>query len=753
LRGALADWFTYTPGEEARYFAAYPHWGALVGFNESYYSFEFTDHHFHYGYFAMASALLGMYDPAFLADFGPMAELVTKEYANWDRTDQRFPYLRTFDPWRGHSYAGGLSSPGGNNQESSSEAIQSWAGMFLLGSVRGDAEMTAAGAMGYAIETEAMLEYWQDLYGQTGEAGNFSPTYPKTITGILFDSGQAYATYFSGDPAWIYGIQWLPISPAMNHLVRDPDFAAAQYAAMMGERDTWLAAETGEPNTISGMGTSLGNVVLGYVQLFDPDWVAEQLDALWTAEDPIARDNYTGGITYYFAHANRLLGDIQWDERLDVPTSQVYYNRTRDEHSYVAYNPSDAHRLATVTSNGVVLGKVHLPPRALTRATTLLTPGAPFAVLADWPADGSQAVRPALDEIAVVFSEPPAPGSLGAVSIAGPGVAGLTNVHIADGLIAVFDLVGAVEAGAEYAVTVPGSVASTGNTTLGADHVFTFTIEAAEPESAALVAHYRLDETSGTVARDAGDSHHDGTYVAAPTLGSAGADHATATSVRFNGSTQQVDLGEPTELSTLTNNFTVSVWIYPELFGGNRTIFGASWQDYDGWSLRLVGNRPALERLGPTQVYDSGVAVSVGAWTHVAAVYDAQNDVTFYIDGAAVATVPGDKPAGVATEPWFIGNNGTGEGIVGRVDDVQLYRRALSAADIAFLHDNPGRTTRARAADFDGSGAIDAADLAGITGCLTGPGGVVDSACAGADLDGDADVDLADLMILQRHFR
>ena len=55
-----------------------------------------------------------MHDRRFLADYGEMARLVAKEYANGDRDDKRFPFLRTFDVWEGHSWAGGMSPPGGD---------------------------------------------------------------------------------------------------------------------------------------------------------------------------------------------------------------------------------------------------------------------------------------------------------------------------------------------------------------------------------------------------------------------------------------------------------------------------------------------------------------------------------------------------------------------------------------------------------------------------------------------------------------
>ncbi len=85
-----------------------------------------------------------------------MATFVAKEYANWDRKDARFPFLRTFDIGpQGHSWAGGTSSPGGENQESSSEAVQRVGqGSSIWAKVLNDQEMMATGVMGYAAESE-----------------------------------------------------------------------------------------------------------------------------------------------------------------------------------------------------------------------------------------------------------------------------------------------------------------------------------------------------------------------------------------------------------------------------------------------------------------------------------------------------------------------------------------------------------------------------------------------------------------------
>ncbi|WP_309400394.1 discoidin domain-containing protein [Cerasicoccus maritimus] len=248
LTAALEDWFTYDGVEVEHYFARYDGYKALVGFNESYGSSQFTDHHFHYGYFTRAAALLGLQDPQFLADYGDMAKLVAKQYANWDRNDTDFPFFRTFDLWHGHSYAGGTSAGNGNNQESSSESIQSWCGLFLLGEAMNDNDMLAAGAMGYAIERLAIKEYWVDYHGNPdatnpipADGGTLPAEYGHELAGIVFDSGPAYATFFSGDPGWMYGIQWLPIQPGLAYMGEDPAFAKSQMNSMIQDRVPTMA--------------------------------------------------------------------------------------------------------------------------------------------------------------------------------------------------------------------------------------------------------------------------------------------------------------------------------------------------------------------------------------------------------------------------------------------------------------------------------------------------------------------------------
>lgn len=295
LKASLTDWFTYDGTEQNHYFAHSERWGHIIGHNyvPDFNLAGFTDVHFHYGYYTLAYALLAVEDDQFRDQFKEIAIELARAYANWERPTVmrdgnnrlQFPWMRTFEPMVGHSYAGGS---GGNNQESSSESIQAWAGMFLLGEAlrgndpRADSIMAAA-AFGYAIETRSVYEYYADYHGSpfasdrrdrngvpvpVTEAnrydasngnwpagfryGKFAAEYPSQpawifTNGIMTDGGNSFANYFSGEPAHTYGIQWLPNAPHMMFLARDPQFIAGQFNTLFKYRGAHFAVDDLNP--------------------------------------------------------------------------------------------------------------------------------------------------------------------------------------------------------------------------------------------------------------------------------------------------------------------------------------------------------------------------------------------------------------------------------------------------------------------------------------------------------------------------
>ncbi len=336
LKEVLIDWYTYTPGEQRFYFARYPRWGALIGFDTSYDSDTFNDHHFHYGYFVYASAILCMLDDDFRTQYGAMAREVARDYANWQRSADQ-PWFRTLDPYCGHSFAGGLGNGGnGNGQESTSEAIQGWGGVYMLGAALQDKEMLKAGIMGYTLETRATAEYWFDRQRRNIDYTKYQHPYCCNLT----MQGVGWWTWFSGDPVWMHSIQWLPISPVLtNHFCEDLAFTRWDYTEMYSHK------EVGDYESASGgLGdeSGLGNVCLSYLSLFDADSAARVWDRMDRMGKPLAKNPDTGGITYWLAHSHRALGEKRYDIFADHPLACVYTDTLSGQNTYAVYNAGNA---------------------------------------------------------------------------------------------------------------------------------------------------------------------------------------------------------------------------------------------------------------------------------------------------------------------------------------------------------------------------------------------------------------------------
>ncbi len=364
LREALSDWCTFTPGEEARYFARYPApWNGLVGFNPSYGSETFSDAHFHHGYFTLSAAMLIRLDPSWGKDYAPVLKQIAYHYANPERDSTDFPFLRTFSPWVGHSYAAGSSSPNdGNNQESTSESMMGWAGLFLLGVAINEPALRDTGMMGMAVEAEAVREYWNDYYGWKDPLG--SPTFPEayrnqhSIVGVRRDRDMGYFTWFSGEAKHIYGIQWFPTWTHLQYLgMDDPRFIKEQSAAMLSRQ----SAEASYPGFAS-LGQEWGHVALSQLMWGDPGKVCEILGRAMEVDSEFGNWK-SGGVTYAMAHSLRQFGRPSPTLRSNVATGTVYAS-TDGQRRWIGWNPSPQAQAVTILQGETEIYTFQLPPGA-----------------------------------------------------------------------------------------------------------------------------------------------------------------------------------------------------------------------------------------------------------------------------------------------------------------------------------------------------------------------------------------------------
>lgn len=366
LRTGLENWFTFSPDERETFFAYYPRRKALVGFPAAYGSQHFTDTHFHQGYFVYAAALLSQLQPDFAAGYGEMARLIAKNYANYDRKDTRFPRFRTFDIWRGHSFADGNGFPEGNNQESTGEAVNSWAAMILLGEALGDAELTAAGVMGYSFETRANVEYWFDPQGDV-----FPASYTHNACGMIWCGSIVWGTWFTASPAWIYGIQWLPTAPHMAFYDRQPKLITAAYADMERELAAFEQREAArkpgsapKPADIKSRGAELGGYHLGFLMQADAPRAVAEIDKLWSEPgDKVAHNEWMLNV-WWQAAALAELGRVDWTAHGASPTSMVYANAAKKTRTLVAWNPTAKPQSVEFFSGGKSIGFLTVPPHS-----------------------------------------------------------------------------------------------------------------------------------------------------------------------------------------------------------------------------------------------------------------------------------------------------------------------------------------------------------------------------------------------------
>ena len=104
----------------------------------------YNDHHFHYGYFIYAAAVIGHLDPSWVKPNRDYVNTLVRDVANPSAKDSYFPVHRAFDWYHGHSWAHGLyETADGKDQESSSEDVMHAFAIKMWGQVSGDSNMAA----------------------------------------------------------------------------------------------------------------------------------------------------------------------------------------------------------------------------------------------------------------------------------------------------------------------------------------------------------------------------------------------------------------------------------------------------------------------------------------------------------------------------------------------------------------------------------------------------------------------------------
>ena len=206
------------------------------------------------------------------------------------------------------------------------------------------------------------------------------------------------------------------------------------------------------------------------------------------------------------------------------------------------------------------------------------------------------------------------------------------------------------------------------------------TATASTPSAAGPVAAYGFNEGTGTTVTDASGNTNTGAISGATwiTTGKNGG------ALLFNGTNARVSIPSSTSLNP-TSAITLEAWVYPTAAqSGWRTIIQ---HEVDAYFMHASANgalAPAGGGTinGSTVWAETGTALPINTWSHLAMTFGA-NTIRLYVNGTQVATASRTGTIETNSNPVSIGSNSTyGEYFLGRIDDVRIYNRALSVAEI-----------------------------------------------------------------------
>ncbi|MCA9240270.1 MAG: LamG domain-containing protein [Planctomycetales bacterium] len=209
-----------------------------------------------------------------------------------------------------------------------------------------------------------------------------------------------------------------------------------------------------------------------------------------------------------------------------------------------------------------------------------------------------------------------------------------------------------------------------------------------------LVGHWKLDESSGTMAAESTASPNDGQYQSGPLLDQSGkVDRA----VEFDGQNDRVEVASTRAFSShMTTGQSVAAWVKvlamdTDSHGQTRQPivakgFYSPWE----WALYVYDSGAAgfstWQSGGSSHSEISGGSLPVGVWKHVAGVYEPGVGTRLYVDAVEVSA--GTTLSGVITpgnRPVLIGARQDGQYLNAVIDDVRVYNRPVSPDEIEQL--------------------------------------------------------------------
>ena len=245
---------------------------------------------------------------------------------------------------------------------------------------------------------------------------------------------------------------------------------------------------------------------------------------------------------------------------------------------------------------------------------------------------------------------------------------------------------GSADTSSPYSISWDTTTATNGSHTLtavardAAGNVTTSSARTVNVSNLARVAAFGFNELLGSSTDDEWGSHS--ATISGASRTSSG---RYGRALTFDGVNDWVTVANAADLAP-ANGLTISAWVRPSVLSTWRTVMMKERPSVPSYALYANSdlNRPAGRRLGSSDVLTSGSsALPVDVWSHLAMTWDGAT-TRLFVNGAQVATAASTGPIASSTGPLRIGGNSlASQWFNGRIDEVRIYGRPQTAAEIS----------------------------------------------------------------------
>ena len=210
---------------------------------------------------------------------------------------------------------------------------------------------------------------------------------------------------------------------------------------------------------------------------------------------------------------------------------------------------------------------------------------------------------------------------------------------------------------------------------------FTDTPSLGMPNDSSLIGYWNLNEGLGAVAYDSSGNGNNGTLMNSPTWVTGKYGNALS----FSGNGDYVDIPNSNSLN-LTNELTIVFWA--KFISGNIPAIekASSYLLYWDGASNIIG---AVYLNGTLNYFGASGFLPDGNWHQLAFTYECNGEQALYVDGVSVESgVTPVTPISISASDLRLGFV-YGASRAGTVDDVRIYNRTLSAAEVAALYAQP----------------------------------------------------------------